>query len=412
MENYLSDFERDNRKKNGFSAKTVVLCCLLCALISAAVSGLVCSSLLQGTAGADAAVTPGGTTMNNLSAGDGPGSAPGGAAALVTDDSASDENSIAVGKNVSPAVVFISNIQNVRTFMTYNPWNFSQSGGESYEAVASTGSGVIYSADGYIITNNHVVEGAEKISVTLYNGNSYIAEVVGTDARTDLAVVKIDPEEELTVAAFGDSDKLVVGETAIAIGNPGGENFANSLTKGVISGLNRSVSTSSGSVLTVVQTDAAINPGNSGGALCNASGEVIGINTIKISMDGYEGMGFAIPSNDVLEICDELIADGRISRPALGVGIVTDVTPQVAYYNNLSVDYGVVIAPSAGGAADKAGLENYDIVTAVDDTKIETYSELQNAIFAHEIGDVVRVTVVRGQETLHIDVTLQELVEE
>ena len=163
--------------------------------------------------------------------------------------------------------------------------------------------------------------------MTLYNGNSYLAEVVGRDERSDLAVIKIEPNEELTVASFGDSDKLVVGETAIAIGNPGGENFTNSLTQGVISGLDRSVSTSDGTVLKVVQTDAAINPGNSGGALCNAKGEVIGINTIKIGMTGYEGMGFAIPSNDVLEICQQLIKAGKVVRPALGVGILCNVTP-------------------------------------------------------------------------------------
>lgn len=411
MDNYLSDFDRDERKeRGGLGIKGVLLCCLLCVVVSAVVSGWVFTNMQPAADGGSVAANDQ-TMMNNLSA-DGSSAAGGGAPALVTDDSASDENSIAVGKNVSPAVVFISNIQNARTFMTYSPWSYSRSGGDTYEAVASTGSGVIYSADGYIITNNHVVEGAEKISVTLYNGNSYIAEVVGTDARTDLAVVKIDTDEALTVAKFGDSDDLVVGETAIAIGNPGGENFANSLTKGVISGLNRSVSTSGGSVLTVVQTDAAINPGNSGGALCNAAGEVIGINTIKISMDGYEGMGFAIPSNDVLTICDELIASGKILRPALGVGIISDVTPQIAYYNNLSVDYGVMIAPFMGGAAAKAGLENYDIVIAVDDVEIETYSELQNEIFAHKIGDVVRITVMRGQEKLELEVTLQELVEE
>lgn len=382
MENYWQD-NNQNGKKHGM--RGVLAACFCCALASALISWGVCSVYSSNEqAQADTLLTT--------------------SAQQAVDEGA--DSTINVGKTVSPAVVFISNIQNVRSFMGYG-YGFGYS--QPTEAVASTGSGVIYSADGYIITNNHVVDGAEKISVTLYDGNSYIAEVVGCDERTDLAVIKIEPDEKLTVAKFGDSDELVVGETAIAIGNPGGEDFANSLTRGVISGLNRSVTTSDGTVLNVVQTDAAINPGNSGGALCNARGEVIGINTIKISMDGYEGMGFAIPSNEVLTICKELMANGKIARPALGVGILADVTPQIAYYNNLSVESGVLVAPSAGGAAEKAGLKSYDIIVAIDDGEIKTYSELQSVIFGHEIGDTVKVTVVRGGETMDFQVTLGEL---
>lgn len=387
MENYWQNYDGNNgrAKRGGFGG--VLLACFCCALISALTTWTVCSVYFSDSELASAA-TADNQPQNTA------------VAAVASGDSA-----INVGKEVSPAVVFISNIQNVRSFMSYYGLDNSQ----PKEAVASTGSGVIYSADGYIITNNHVVAGAEKISVTLYNGDSYIAEVVGCDERTDLAVIKIDPDEKLTVARFGDSDKLVVGETAIAIGNPGGQNFANSLTQGIISGLNRSVTTSDGTVLKVLQTDAAINPGNSGGALCNAKGEVIGINTIKISMTGYEGMGFAIPSNDVLTICKQLMADGKIARPALGVGILSDVTPQIAYYNNLSVDYGVLIAPAAGGAAEKAGMKTYDIIVGLDDKEISTYSELQTTIFEHEIGDTVKVTVVRGDDKLDFQVKLGEL---
>lgn len=380
----MDNYWQENEKKRG-GMGGVLAACFCCALVSAVISWAVCSVYFSNDE-ASADTVRDTTTV---------------AATTVTPGGSSTIN---VGKEVSPAVVFISNIQNVRSFMGYG-FGYSQ----PTEAVASTGSGVIYSADGYIITNNHVVEGAEKISVTLYNGDSYIAEVVGCDERTDLAVIKIEPDEKLTVATFGDSDKLVVGETAIAIGNPGGENFANSLTQGVISGLNRSVTTSDGTMLNVVQTDAAINPGNSGGALCNAEGEVIGINTIKISMTGYEGMGFAIPSNEVLSICKELMASGRIARPALGVAILADVTPQLSYYNNLSVDYGVLVAPSSGGAAEKAGMKSYDIIVSVDGDEIKTYSELQSTIFSHEIGDTVTVGVVRGDETLDITVTLGEL---
>ncbi|MBQ2887998.1 MAG: trypsin-like peptidase domain-containing protein [Firmicutes bacterium] len=393
MDSYWRDEDKRRPRRGGF-----LLTCLCCVLLSSLASWAVCSFMLAGDNPATAA------PMQSQTAGDTANES----TDVVnewTDVDYQNHNAITVGKEVSPAVVFISNIQNVRTFMHPYGWG----GGQVTEAVASTGSGVIYSADGYIITNNHVVAGAEKISVTLYNGDSYIAEVVGTDERTDLAVIKIQPDEQLTVAEFGDSDKLVVGEVAIAIGNPGGENFANSLTQGVISGLDRSVSTSDGTVLTVLQTDAAINPGNSGGALCNAEGQVIGINTIKISMTGYEGMGFAIPSNDVLNICGQLMTNGKVTRPALGVDILADVTPQIAYYNDLSVDYGVLVMPTRGSAAEQAGLQAYDIVVAVDGVEISTYSELQSMIFAHEIGDAVVVTVVRGDGKLDLEVTLQEL---
>jgi serine protease Do len=392
MDNYLSDFDGNNggARNSGGGGKMILLACVLCALVSALVSWGVCTSLLGDNGGSTATTTVDDSSGNSTQI-------------VVTQD---DADTINVAQNVSPAVVFISNIQNVRSIMSF--WSNDS---DVTEQVASTGSGVIYSTDGYIITNNHVVDGAEKISVTLQDGNSYMAEVVGTDERTDLAVIKIDCDEELTAATFGDSDSLVVGETAIAIGNPGGEHFANSLTKGVISGLNRSVTTSEGTVLTLVQTDAAINPGNSGGALCNSRGEVIGINTVKISMTGYEGMGFAIPSNDVLTICKELIENGKIARPALGVNIIANITPQIAYYNNLSVDYGVMISPSKGSAAALAGLENYDIITALDGEKVETYSDLQAMVLEHEIGDTVTVTVLRGSEFKNFTVTLQELAE-
>lgn len=408
MDNYLADFENNGGAakggRRGFGFKTVLLACLLCSVISVAVSWGVCTSLLADNSQVMQNEQSGSETDLQLENQEALGlnihSTP-----LVS--GVDDEATINVGKNVSPAVVFISNIQNMRSFGYYG-WR-SSLGSQSQEVVASTGSGVIYSADGYIITNNHVVAGAERLSVTLFDGTSYLAEVIGRDERTDLAVIKIEPEGELTVATFGDSEKLVVGERAIAIGNPGGENFTNSLTQGVISGLDRSISTSDGTVLKVVQTDAAINPGNSGGALCNARGEVIGINTIKISMTGYEGMGFAIPSNDVLNICQQLIEQGKVVRPALGVGIVCNMTPQLAYYNNIATETGVVVVPTPGGAAAEAGLKDYDVIVALDDQKVESFSELQTIIFEHEIGDTIKVSVVRGEETLDYNITLQEL---
>ena len=386
MDNYWYDPEKNTEKAGGGMGK-MLLACFGSALLSAVICLGVCS-IYFGDSGKASADTGGGEVQ-----------------AVQSGISAAQGSAIKVSSEVSPAVVFISNIRNVRTLMSY--YGLDDRG--PIEAVASTGSGVIYSADGYIITNNHVVAGAEKISVTLYNGDSYIAEVVGRDARTDLAVIKIDPDEKLTVAKFGDSDKLVVGETAIAIGNPRGENFANSVTQGIISGLNRSVTTNEGKVLKVVQTDAAINPGNSGGALCNAAGEVIGINTVKITITGYEGMGFAIPSNDVLSICRELMENGKIARPALGVNAMANITPQISYYNDLSVDYGVLISPNAGGGAERAGLKAYDIIVAINGEDIKTYAELQDVVSGYNIGDTVKVTVIRDEDKLDFQVKLGEL---
>jgi len=304
-----------------------------------------------------------------------------------------------VAEKVSPAVVCISNRD------TYT--DFFQGG--TTEVEQGTGSGVIFSADGYIVTNNHVIEGASRLVVTLYDGRETDATVVGKDSRTDLAVLKINDTKDLVAAEFGDSDNLKVGEIAIAIGNPGGSRFARSLTQGRISGLNRLLETAEGLQFRLIQTDAAINPGNSGGALVNAKGQVIGINTIKISASGYEGMGFAIPSNEVETIVADLQEHGKVLRPALGVGIVRDITPELAKYNDLSVDYGVLIVPQDGGPAAQAGMEQYDIIIAVNDEKIESGSQLQQRIFSMKIGDKVTVTVQRGAKQLQLEVTLGEL---
>jgi serine protease Do len=336
----------------------------------------------------------------------------------VNEISVSEGNSVAVSEKVSPSVVFISNIVDSRNL--YNSYfgfggygNSSNGYGDSEDSdeedvVYSTGSGVIYSEDGYIITNNHVVEGADKVRVQLYDGTEYDATVIGTDEQSDLAVIKIEATG-LTAAEFGDSDDLVVGEMAVAIGNPGGADFVNSVTQGIISGLNRNVEVSEGQFMTLVQTDAAINPGNSGGALCNGEGQVIGINTIKISSNDFEGMGFAIPSNTVIDICTQLMENGKVSRPALQVGIYTDITAQMASYYGLDVDYGILVKPAEGGAAAKAGLENYDIIIAIDGNKVETTSELQKYLYEKNIGDTVTVTVNRDGQNLDFDVVLGEL---
>ena len=305
----------------------------------------------------------------------------------------------AVASIVSPTIV---NITNYSTTMSFFSWQQTES--------QSSGSGVIVDPNGLIVTNNHVIAGASKIVVSLADGSQYEAKLLGADTRTDLALLKIEAKN-LTAVTFGDSDQLKVGEMAIAIGNPGGEEFARSVTCGVISGLNRLLVTSEGLPFRLIQTDAAINPGNSGGALVNARGEVIGINTVKISNTNFEGMGFAIPSNMVTQIVKSLQENGRVVRPGMGVAILGDVDEQVAAYNKLSVNYGVMVVPQRGGAAQKAGLADNDIITAVDGVKIATSYQLQEIIFSHKIGDKLDVQVARGSKTLHFTVTLTELTE-
>ena len=217
---------------------------------------------------------------------------------------------VVAAQKVGPAVVGITNKAYVRDF--FNRVQLTERG---------TGSGVIYDKSGLIATNNHVVEGAQEIIVSLTDGRSVKGKVLGADAATDLAVVKIDVDEDLPVAKFGDSSTLQVGEPAIAIGNPLGLEFRGSVTVGVISALNRSIELGDRK-FNLIQTDAAINPGNSGGALVNADGEVVGINSAKVAVSGVEGIGFAIPVNSAKPILDELAQHGRIARPYIGASLI------------------------------------------------------------------------------------------
>jgi len=276
--------------------------------------------------------------------------------------------------------------------------------------VVATGSGIIISKDGYIVTNNHVVKDNKELTVMMNGGEEIPAELIGTDPVNDVAVIKIDPEgKDLTVAKIGDSDKVKVGELAVAIGNPLGYDLYGSVTVGIISGLNRSVTVDSRE-MTLLQTDAAINPGNSGGALVNAQGEVIGMNTLKEASSNVEGLGFAIPSNNFIALAQEIIMNGDIKRPALGISgreITQDIIDQ----------YGVpagfhVLALAPGGAAEEAGIRVNDIILSLDGTATPTYSELASAITDHEVGDTVPVEVWRQGDTLTINVTLKAMAAE
>ncbi|MDO4541576.1 MAG: trypsin-like peptidase domain-containing protein [Bacillota bacterium] len=305
---------------------------------------------------------------------------------------------VAIGEILSGSVVGISNLA-----------DYKVGSPQEAQVEVSAGSGVIIDPRGYIVTNYHVISGSDSITVTLSDSSQTAASVVGADKRTDLALLKISGDD-FTAAPLGDSDLVAVGETAIAIGNPGGLDFASSLTQGIISGLNRPLTTDEGLRFKLIQTDAAINPGNSGGALVNNKGEVIGINTIKISEEGFEGMGFALPSNLVRDIVAELMENGKVTRAAMGVYLLGSLGRE--YLPPQGVENGVVISVRPGGPGEVGGLMDNDIITAVDGNAISDIYELQEVIFDHAVGDTIEVEVYRGSAVKTCQVTLGELEEE
>lgn len=287
--------------------------------------------------------------------------------------------------------------------------------GFSMQSSASAiGSGVIISKDGYILTNNHVVNTASassfyqvsqanKVTVKLYNDETvYDAKIIGTDETTDLAVIKID-KDNLPAAELGDSDSIKVGEFSMALGSPLG--MESTVTAGIISATTRSV-TSDGKTYNVIQTDAAINSGNSGGALINSKGQVIGINTLKLSGSGVEGIGFAIPINSTKEIYQQLIADGKVKRPYIGIS-GRDIDEKTAKQYNL-VEGVYVVSIEQFSAAEKAGIKAYDIITEVDGKKINNMDELNQIKNTHKIGDKLTLKIYRDKNYEDIEIELGE----
>jgi S1-C subfamily serine protease len=310
-----------------------------------------------------------------------------------------------VVERVAPAVVqIIATTQDQNIF------------GQSVDST-SQGSGVFFSEEGYIITNNHVVEDATSVRIVLASRERVDAEVVGTDPTTDLAVLKIDPEEveELIIATFGDTEAMRIGDWVLAIGSPLG--FQGTVTVGIISAKGRSlqIDQNSPSLNDLVQTDAVINPGNSGGPLLNLAGEVIGINTAIIrgsigNNQEAEGIGFAVSMGTTIPVSEQLIENGRVVRPRIGVQIL-DVNPVTAAERGLSVDEGVLIlAVTAGGPADRAGIEVDDVIVLVDNIPVSSTTELVRLLLTdYLVGDTVRVSVVRSAVTLNFDMTLAEV---
>ena len=309
--------------------------------------------------------------------------------------------------------------------------NNTNNGSDSDLSIASEGSGVIYKKDGnsaYVVTNNHVVDGASQIEIMLSDGTKVVGELVGTDTYSDIAVVKIASDKVTTVAEFANSDKITVGETAIAIGSPLGTDYANSVTQGIVSSLSRKVTMTNDDGETIstnaIQTDAAINPGNSGGALINIEGQVIGINSSKISStsdsgsgNSVEGMGFAIPANDVVKIINQLEANGKVIRPALGITManLSDLSTTTISRLNIptSVTSGIVVASVQSGMPAEGVLKKYDVITAIDDKDVSSITDLQSVLYGHSTGDSIKVTFYRGTdkktETIKLTKTTQDL---
>ncbi|MEW9675121.1 trypsin-like peptidase domain-containing protein [Lentibacillus sp. L22] len=292
---------------------------------------------------------------------------------------------------------------------------------------AGSGSGIIYKKENgkaYIVTNNHVVNGASEVDVSLDDDHKLKAKVLGTDTLTDLAVLQVDGSKIDTVAKIGKSGDLEVGDTVIAIGNPLGMEFSGSVTKGIISGLERNIKIDTNGdnqpdwSTEVIQTDAAINPGNSGGALVNSDGEVIGINSMKIAQQSVEGIGFAIPIDSAMPIMKDLEKKGKIERPFIGVSTAAldEVPPQ--YQQNIKlpkdVDHGMVVANiEPGSPADKAGLNQFDVITKINDKEVKSILDLRKYMYSEtNVGDTIKLEVYQNGKPNTVELTLSKRLEQ
>ncbi len=299
-----------------------------------------------------------------------------------------------IAKRVGPTVVGINTKVRTQNFFFGN-----------YQESEGSGSGIILTADGYVVTNNHVIEGATSVSVVLNDGKTYEAKVTGADASTDLAVLKIDASG-LPHATLGNSSELQVGELAVAIGNPLGNELAGTVTVGYISALNRSI-TVDDKKFNLIQTDAAINPGNSGGALVNCYGEIVGINSAKMSASGVEGIGFAIPIDEAKPIIEDLKTSGYVTgRPVIGIA-GRDVTKQDSKYYGIPVGiYVYEVTPYS--AAERAGIKAGDVITSINGKEVTTIEELNAEKEKHKVGDTVTIGYIRENKESTTKLTLQE----
>lgn len=376
--------QKDKRK---VSIPALIACCLACAIVSGVIAS---AGVMFGS--------------KYLSSADGSENSGGANNTVINVDKTASNVVSAVAQKVIPSVV------GIRVTSSVTSW-FGMSQEQSSE-----GSGVIYTSDGYIVTNYHVISsavespGTSPAAIGVYLSNdpetAVTAKVIGYNSESDLAVIKIE-KTGLTAAEFTDSDKLKVGETAIAVGNPGGLEFMSSVSSGIISGLNRTLKLEGTAEMKLVQTDAAINPGNSGGALCNSEGKLIGINSSKISSTDFEGMGFAIPSNYVKTVCDDIINNKDAKTAYLGVKISTEYDE--AALKSMGYPAGAVVEEVADNSpAKNAGIAQYDIITSFNGVDISNFSDYNKERLKASPGDNVKITIYRNGRYYNVSVTLGE----
>ncbi|MCI0415543.1 trypsin-like peptidase domain-containing protein [bacterium] len=317
-----------------------------------------------------------------------------------------EKNTVQVFEKVAPSVVFITSLARQRDFFSLDVMEIPQ----------GSGSGFVWDSKGNVVTNYHVIANADSLSVTLSDGSSFPAKVVGSEPNKDIAVLRIEaPESKLKAVPVGSSDKLIVGQKVLAIGNPFG--LDQTLTVGIVSALGRQIrSTTQRTISDVIQTDAAINPGNSGGPLLDSQGRLIGVNTAIVSPSGaYAGIGFAVPVNTVKSIVPQLIEHGKVVRPGLGVSIISDSVAQ-----RLNIE-GVIIGEVPDGSeAERAGLQGIkrnlrgevelgDVIIGIDDKEVENIDDLGNALEKHKVGETVTVKFLRDGKEKTVKVRLQEI---
>ncbi len=375
----------------------------LACISSAVAASLLTGGVMTGTMYYMQQNTPQLTVAESKQPGSGSPSS-GSASTLANDSTATGKRVLSteeIAAQCGPSVVGVINKTTLKVQKYYNPFTgqyyYSQDPSLDGQTIEQgSGSGIILSTDGYVVTNQHVIEGASEVSVILNTGEEFAATIVGSDETTDLAVLKIDAgSTQLTAAVLGDSTTTEVGELAVAIGNPLGQEFSGTVTQGIISAVNRTM-TVEGRQYNLIQTDAAINSGNSGGALINKYGEVIGINSVKLSEEGVEGMGFAIAISEAKPIIDALMSQGYVTRPMVGI-------------TARATDYGLFIdsvEPGSGAAA--AGLQRGDMIMAVDGVEVGSVAEINTLRDAKKPGDTMKFKISRNGTTIEVDVTLTE----